>query len=117
MVKIKLKCHTCKKKILRNPGQLRSKSGNYYCSRRCSTISNNSLYKTWDKHPNYVDGRGSYRGAALRQYDNKCKICGYNIVEVLEVHHIDGNRKNNKMSNLVILCPTHHKEYTLNIRE
>ena len=29
--------------------------------------------------------------------------------KIVEVHHYDGNRSNNKPINLVPLCPTHHR--------
>lgn len=38
-----------------------------------------------------------------------CKSCEINEPSVMEVHHIDRNRKNNKLSNLIGLCPTCHK--------
>jgi 5-methylcytosine-specific restriction endonuclease McrA len=40
--------------------------------------------------------------------DRKCKICGFDDLNVLCVHHIDGNRKNNDISNLEILCANCH---------
>jgi len=42
----------------------------------------------------------------------KCEICGgthwLNREMPLEVHHIDGNNKNNNISNLIIICPNCH---------
>lgn len=38
-----------------------------------------------------------------------CQYQGCKIDFVLEVHHRDGDRKNDSPKNLVILCPTHHK--------
>ena len=44
--------------------------------------------------------------------DNKCSNCG--LTEwmgkpiVLQLHHIDGNRENNKEENLSLLCPNCH---------
>lgn len=39
-----------------------------------------------------------------------CSDCGWGEhPAVLEVHHLDGDRSNNQVSNLVVLCPTHHK--------
>jgi hypothetical protein len=44
--------------------------------------------------------------------EEKCEMCG--LTEwmgnkiVLELHHIDGNRFNNDLSNLQILCPNCH---------
>ncbi len=38
-----------------------------------------------------------------------CAIKGCNEHTYLEVHHIDQNRENNKISNLILLCDKHHK--------
>lgn len=55
----------------------------------------------------------SYRSRALDKYENKCAVCGYDEdIDVLEVHHIDSNRSNNKLDNLIVLCPTCHKKLT-----
>ena len=31
-------------------------------------------------------------------------------MDILEVHHIDGNRDNNILDNLIILCANHHSK-------
>ena len=41
---------------------------------------------------------------------SKCCICGYDFH--IELHHLDGNRKNNNISNIASLCPNHHCEVT-----
>lgn len=38
----------------------------------------------------------------------KCCICGYD--KWCDLHHIDGNNKNNHVSNISSLCPNHHRE-------
>lgn len=38
----------------------------------------------------------------------ECCICGYNLC--IDLHHIDGNRKNNNINNIASLCPNHHRE-------
>lgn len=48
-----------------------------------------------------------YRIKAIAHYPYKCDICG--LTERLVVHHSDGNRLNNDISNLRILCPTCHR--------
>ena len=48
----------------------------------------------------------NYRKLAFDAYAPICVHCGFGIREVLEVAHLDGNRANNSLSNLVILCPT-----------
>jgi len=62
---------------------------------------------------------GAYTSSKLRKRlvkegykENKCEECG--ITEwmgkaiTLELHHIDGNRINNRLENLAILCPNCH---------
>jgi 5-methylcytosine-specific restriction endonuclease McrA len=47
--------------------------------------------------------------------ENKCNICGLHDYWngkpiVLHLHHIDGNRKNNDINNLEMLCPNCHSQ-------
>lgn len=58
----------------------------------------------------------TYRALAFRHYSHKCAVCGYKeCVDILEVHHKDGDRNNNALDNLVILCPNCHKKITLKL--
>ena len=57
----------------------------------------------------------SYRKLAFSTYKPICAYCGFGVQEVLEVAHIDGNRKNNATENLVILCPTCHKMHDIDL--
>lgn len=59
--------------------------------------------------------RVNYRKLAFANYDPLCAHCGFGIPAVLEVAHIDGNRLNNDVSNLVILCPNCHKMLDLDL--
>jgi hypothetical protein len=40
-------------------------------------------------------------------HKKECVVCGEN--NIVEVHHLDGNSKNNLPKNLIPLCPTHHQ--------
>lgn len=51
----------------------------------------------------------------LEKFGYKCWKCGFdknifrtNKTCILQVHHIDGNAKNNEIENLQILCPNCH---------
>ena len=59
--------------------------------------------------------RVNYRKLAFEHYDPLCAHCGFGITAVLEVAHIDGNRQNNDISNLAILCPNCHKMLDLDL--
>lgn len=42
-----------------------------------------------------------------REKTKKCLICGFD--KVVDLHHLDENHKNTNPSNLIGLCPNHHK--------
>jgi len=49
-----------------------------------------------------------YRSKALEEYGERCKIC--ESVRNVRVHHIDGNRENNALGNLLVVCSQCHAE-------
>ncbi len=114
-----VKCNYCNKEIVKKKYNLnKTKSGNYYCNKSCANSKNNTLYKTGEKHPNFTNGKGSYRSRKLKDSDFSCENCGIRDKRVIEVHHIDKNRDNNKLDNLKILCANchlieHHEEKKL----
>ena len=59
--------------------------------------------------------RVNYRKLAFEKYDPLCAHCGFGVPAVLEVAHLDGNRANNELSNLTILCPNCHKMHDLDL--
>ncbi|MEK6847898.1 MAG: hypothetical protein AABX50_02115 [Nanoarchaeota archaeon] len=42
-----------------------------------------------------------------KRLSNGCIICGFR--DVLDLHHLDGNKQNNSENNLIALCPNHHR--------
>ena len=69
---------------------------------------------------NLINGK-KYKPANLRQRlivnglkENKCEICGItewqNKPITIQLHHIDGNRDNNTLENLQMLCPNCHSQ-------
>ena len=57
----------------------------------------------------------NYRKLAFDAYAPICVHCGFGIREVLEVAHLDCNRANNSLSNLVILCRTCHRMHDIDL--
>lgn len=104
-------CTWCEKDFrIKEHRRKRSKSGLNFCSRNCKDEAqriDNNIKEIQPSH--YKDGSSVYRDRALKYYGNKCRSCNYNKnINILQVHHIDGNRKNNRISNLEVLCPNCH---------
>ncbi len=59
--------------------------------------------------------RVNYRKLAFAHYDPLCAHCRFGVPAVLEVAHLDADRSNNEVSNLVILCPNCHKMHDLDL--
>lgn len=107
-----IECSYCGKRFSRLKSEIRNtQSGFHYCSRECGNRHKNSFIT------NNEDGH-AYRRNAFNNYEHKCELCGWDEDErVLEVHHIDENRNNNNIKNLMILCPICHKKLTLHLIE
>lgn len=94
-----------------------------YCSLECKTEGSRKYEST--SNSTNVSG---YRRIAFKNYDWKCAVCGYDkdinytkgtktlkFPVILDVHHLDFDRTNNDVANLVILCPTCHAKVHRNI--
>lgn len=100
-------CGTCGKEIYKTPSEIKkSKSGEVFCSKSCACSFNNSLLRSKENNPNWKDG--GYVKVAYNTYSSVCSICGFDDVDALQIHHIDQNRSNNEVDNLIILCANHH---------
>ena len=66
------------------------------------------------KHPQYQTYKLKNKLIKAGIKENKCEICGiseWNGKPIqTELHHIDGNRTNHKLSNLMMLCPNCHSQ-------
>lgn len=104
-------CLNCKKPIERK---------NKFCSSYCQKEFEYKEYIGKWKSNLETGLRGDYQISMhikkylFRKYNNKCARCGWGETNVyteripLEVEHIDGNYKNNKEENLILLCPNCH---------
>lgn len=106
-----ISCTMCGKNVERNPCEFTSKSGLYYCSKSCAIKNNNTIHRSGKQNPNWKDGtRRHYRRKALLEYGHKCNNtnCPFKNTEIevkmLDVDHIDSDRRNNDIKNLQVLC-------------
>ena len=106
-----MKCRNCNKEI---------KNKNKYCSVKCQKeYEYMKFIKKW-KEGETSGMRGEYQLSMhiktylLEKYNNQCARCGWGETNQytgkipLEIEHIDGNYKNNKEENLIVLCPNCH---------
>lgn len=110
-------CAYCHEKIIRHNSDLKTnKSGLFFCCREHKDLaqrlsSGEEFSKMRPAH--YDNGKASYREIALRFYPHECSVCGYKEEEdILQIHHIDEDRSNNNLDNLIVLCPNCHAKIT-----
>ncbi|OHB10644.1 MAG: hypothetical protein A3H60_01040 [Candidatus Zambryskibacteria bacterium RIFCSPLOWO2_02_FULL_44_12b] len=104
-----IKCEYCGNKAYKSLKDLnRSKYNKFFCTIVCR----NKWYgkeSRREKHPNWKGGKFSYKEALRRSdMEQKCFLCRNADPRILAVHHIDQNRKNNDITNLMWLCHNCH---------
>jgi hypothetical protein len=98
---------------------LKYKSSKKYCSTNCQTeFEYNDYIRKWksgETSGTCVHGSSKHiRKYLFLKYDNQCCKCGWSVTHPvtgkipLELHHVDGNYKNNSEDNLELLCPNCH---------
>lgn len=116
--KIETSCDYCGKIYLLSASKYENNEF-HFCCRECKDNaqrldSGERFNKLRPEHYGRGSGIYSYRERAFYTYEHKCAICGWNEDEdVLQVHHIDENRQNNELDNLIILCPNCHQKLTI----
>ncbi len=103
------KCPICNDDFETKSG---SKSEKTTCSRACA----NTHFRSDVNNPNYKDiddfdiksrtFSKKYQQVCFKHHEHKCVVCNENLL--LDVHHYDGNKRNNKPENLIPMCATHH---------
>ena len=120
--KILCTCSYCQKKFYRAPSKVNnSKSGLFFCCREHKDLAQRiNSGEQFDniRPPHYSTDKengtiNNYRDFAFRNYQHICSVCDWKEDEnILQVHHIDENRQNNQLENLIILCPNCHVKLT-----
>lgn len=71
----------------------------------CSYACSNTFFRSGEDNPNWKESR--YNSTCFLYHGKKCAVC--EETKIVEVHHMDEDRSNNKPFNLIPLCPTHHQ--------
>jgi hypothetical protein len=81
------------------------------CSHACANKNRAKIIeKAKGFHKDNVKNARALKLRLIKIRGNCCERCGYNKVEILQVHHKDENRKNNHLDNLELICPNCHFE-------
>lgn len=103
-----------------NCGKVLSNRQIKFCSNICQADYQHKQYINRWKSGEETGLNGEYgisqhiRKYLMDKYSCKCQLCGwgetnpYTHTIPLEIHHIDGNYKNNNEDNLQLLCPNCH---------
>ena len=99
-------CKGCGKPFMPTMSSANRQSRQLFCDKHC-------WLRTYAKSKRIQSGNlGNWREAKailLKETNGHCARCGWSEVpEVLEIHHIDRNRHNNRRGNLKLLCPNCH---------
>jgi len=105
-----VECALCKSPFYKTLARLKnSKSELYFCCREHKNQAQRIGGIKEIMPPHYGVSLKSYRDIAFRNLPHVCNRCGFFEYPILQVHHIDRDRKNNDLSNLEILCPNCHE--------
>lgn len=111
----KLPCVNCNTIIVKSLIDIKPLN---FCSRICK-----ESYQSNERHPNWNGGLGTYRHRAIRHYGLKCAILNCPVRKakipakpsMFDVDHINGERNDNTLKNLQILCVWCHRIKTLGL--
>ena len=110
LTRVKVICNQCNKEF--ETYKCKMKQQYHFCCNNCKNTFfkiNGHLRGTFAGYNG--SSKSTYRNKAFECFEHKCYYCGYDKnMSILQVHHLDKNRKNNDISNLRIVCPTHHAE-------
>jgi hypothetical protein len=93
-------CPICRKNQLRK--KARNFDGSIKYGNTCDSCHRNKYHKYY----------GTYRYKKHQKFN--CEVCGFIPIDdfQLEVHHMDGNHKNDSNDNIQIVCANCHKLLT-----
>lgn len=80
------------------------------CSRSCANKHRAGIQYTMNRPKDKVVTIRSLKVRLLETRGEKCERCSYSKSEILQVHHKNRNRSDNRVQNLELICPNCHYE-------
>lgn len=113
-------CSWCKKEFKRTTKKLlNSKSGLYFCCRKCKDTAQRIGGIKEIMPPHF--GTAKYYSLCLNDRikfkNHLCSDCGETRYYLLCIHHIDSNRQNNHIDNLETVCYNCHAKRHLDYKD
>lgn len=104
-------CSQCSTQFEIRPSQKNnSKSGLYFCNRKCKDEAQRLGGIREIMPPHYGTAKVPEYRNLFSEEELVCSRCGYNEFScAVDIHHIDHDRSNNKKENLIPLCSNCHK--------
>ena len=105
-------CEQCGKIFLVTVGGWQDRDGlpRRFCSNKCNATNASHTLLARRKASGEWNGVARYVAIAFANYPHECAKCG--TTEKLHVHHLDHNRRNEAVENLMILCVgCHHRHH------
>ena len=107
ITKQEIQCYNCGKTYKAAKSRIgkskNNKHGFNFCSRLCKEDAQKLDGICPEIRPDHYGTGSGFRKLMLKEISEGCISCGINKEYLLQVHHIDGNRKNNKRENFIIL--------------
>jgi hypothetical protein len=106
-----LECYVCHEVFSRRKTLLnRSRSGLYFCSRKCKEFAQSLEGGVKEIQPSHYGTAGIDYRSLFAEEELICARCGYDeFKSCVDIHHIDHDRENNDKSNLIPLCSNCHQ--------
>jgi hypothetical protein len=103
-------CYACYKKTFWKPKNAIckrcGKEKEIHAKGLCSSCYNN-VYHSENNKAYSQRKKNGIDVLTYKRITERCIICGFD--KIIEIHHIDFNKKNNSKENLIGLCPNHHR--------
>ena len=80
------------------------------CSRNCANKNRTGIKYGIGRPRDKVKSSRILKLRLMKERGKSCERCNYNKYEILQIHHKNRNKMDNKIENLEIICPNCHSE-------